>query len=99
MDQASNAPYHKIIYICVNERPPQEDSCGPRGSVDIARKIKETVKGMNLPFKVRVSRTLCFGLCSQGPNIAIFPDNAWYHRVKLEDIPEILRKHVSPPPT
>jgi len=96
MEQAPNAPYEKIIYVCVNERAPEEASCGGRASVEIAKKVKDTVKGMNLPYRVRVSRTLCLGLCEIGPNIAIFPDNVWYHRVKLDDVPEILRKHVEP---
>lgn len=96
MRQAPQPPYEKIVYVCVNERPPQEDSCGTRGSVDIARKLKETVKELKLPYKVRVSRVLCLGLCSIGPNLVIFPENVWYHGVKPEDIPEILRKHVTP---
>jgi NADP-reducing hydrogenase subunit HndC len=94
MEQAPRPPYDKIIYICINERPAGEDSCGGRASADIAKKIKESVKSMNLPVKIRVSRTQCLGLCEIGPNVAIFPDNVWYHRVRLEDVPEILRKHV-----
>jgi (2Fe-2S) ferredoxin len=97
VEQAHSPPYDKIFYVCVNERPPDQSSCGTRGSVDIARELKARVKSLNTPVRIRVSRALCLGLCQIGPNVAVFPDNIWYHGVKIEDIPEILRKHAAPP--
>ena len=97
MQTAPQPPYDKVFYVCVNERPPGEDSCAPRGSVDIARELKARIKSMGLSYKVRVSRALCLGLCSMGPNLAVFPDNAWYHGVRMQDLDDILRKHLAVP--
>lgn len=87
-------PYERVILVCVNERPLESSSCGGRGSVEIAKKIKSIVKERGLSDRIRVTRTLCFGLCEIGPNIAVFPDNVWYNHVKQEDVDDIIKKYV-----
>ncbi len=93
MKEAPKPPYQRIVLVCVNDRKPEEGpSCAPRGSVDIARAIKERVKAAGFKARVRVSRTLCFGLCEMGPNVAILPENLWFHAVSLADVDAILEK-------
>lgn len=92
--QRQQAPYEKTILICVNERAPEEHSCGPKGAAEIARRFKELVKRAGLNDRVRVSRTLCLGLCESGPNVVVFPENVWYQGVKIGEVEEILRRHL-----
>lgn len=87
-------PYRKIIFVCVNERPPERASCRPRGGMQIAEKLKSLVKSMNLPYRVRVSKSQCLDLCEMGPNVCVMPDNVWYNGVTLEDVEEIIRRHL-----
>jgi sirohydrochlorin cobaltochelatase len=93
MERDPQPPYERVILVCVNERGPEEGpSCAPRGSVDIARAFKERVKERGAKARVRVSRTLCLGRCRIGPNVAILPDNVWYHAVTLADVDAILEQ-------
>jgi len=39
---------------------------------------------------VRVSQSLCMGLCDAGPNLMIYPQGIWYSGVQLEDIDAII---------
>jgi (2Fe-2S) ferredoxin len=39
---------------------------------------------------VDVKSYLCFGGCSHGPNLVVYPQKVWYAGVKKEDAGEIL---------
>jgi (2Fe-2S) ferredoxin len=41
-----------------------------------------------------VNRTSCLKHCSQGPVVAVQPDNVWYAGVTPVDVPEILSNHL-----
>ena len=90
------APYERVIFVCCNEREPGEDACANRGSAALQKELKSIVKDKGLKGKVRVSRAMCFGLCSEGPNICVMPDNVWYNHVGPADLPAIVAKHVAP---
>ena len=96
MREASKPPYVRTIFICCNERPPEEDSCGTRGSAALQKKLKEYAKSRGLQGRLRVSRALCLGLCSIGPNVCVMPENVWYHGVTDADLAEIQRKWIDP---
>lgn len=44
----------------------------------------------DLSDKVTVNKVGCFGFCSQGPFVKIFPEDTLYHGVKVEDVEEIV---------
>ncbi|HTF57053.1 MAG TPA: (2Fe-2S) ferredoxin domain-containing protein [Planctomycetota bacterium] len=90
------APYERVIFVCCNEREPGEDACANRGSAALQKELKAIVKEKGLKGRVRVSRAMCFGLCSEGPNICVMPDNVWYRGVGPADLPAIIAKHVEP---
>ncbi len=43
---------------------------------------------------VNVIMTGCFGLCSKGPIVVVYPDGAFYTHVKPEDVEEIVTSHL-----
>ncbi len=43
---------------------------------------------------VNVIMTGCFGLCSKGPIVVVYPDGAFYTHVKPEDVDEIVSSHL-----
>jgi len=90
------APYERVIFVCCNEREPGEDACANRGSAALQKELKAIVKDKGLKGRVRVSRAMCFGLCAEGPNICVMPDNVWYRGVGPADLPAIIAKHVAP---
>jgi (2Fe-2S) ferredoxin len=96
MMESRPAPYERVIFVCCNEREPGEDACANRGSAQLQKDLKAMVKDRGLKGRVRVSRAMCFGLCSEGPNICVMPDNVWYRGVTAADLPAIIDRHVAP---
>lgn len=91
MTRSNRAPYEKIVFVCCNQREPGRDSCGPRGAEALLERRKRAIRENGLYSRVRVSRALCRGLCSIGPNLTIQPDNIGFHGVTEQDLAEVLR--------
>ena len=56
--------------------------------------IKNELKANGLDQEVKVVQTGCFGLCSAGPVVVIYPDETYYSRVQPEDAKEIIQEHL-----
>ena len=93
--ESVRVPYEKILFVCINQRQPQEICCSHRGSETIAESLKTRVKALGLSRRVRVSKSGCQDLCAKGPNVMVFPDYVWYHGVTLEDVERIVQDTVS----
>lgn len=96
MNDLSPTPFERIILVCANEREPGEDACANRGSGDFQKKLKDYAKAKGLQGRLRVSRSLCLGLCAKGPNVCIMPDNVWLSGVTEKDLDEIKRRFIDP---
>jgi (2Fe-2S) ferredoxin len=46
------------------------------------------------PRRARVSATGCLGCCADGPTVVVFPGGVRYARVREEDLPGILERHL-----
>jgi len=92
---SSKNPYKKHIFVCTNQRENGEVSCAGRGE-EICESLKDYVKANKLKGKVRISRSGCFDLCAQGPNVLVFPDYVWYSEVTGENLKEIVGEHLLP---
>ena len=68
--------------------------CTSSGSVKIADALEEQIALNGLADEIKVVRTGCFGLCALGPVMIVYPEGTFYSRVKLEDVPEIVEKHL-----
>ena len=66
--------------------------CLSSNSADIRKKFEELVKEKGLADKVTVNQVGCFGFCSQGPFVKIYPEDTLYRLVKIEDVDEIVEK-------
>ena len=52
------------------------------------------VKLAGLPKEVKVMQGGCLGLCTSGPNVAIFPEGTIYSHVHVQDVAEIVNEHL-----
>jgi (2Fe-2S) ferredoxin len=95
MEEMKQQPYERIIFVCANQRDPGEAACLNRGSGEFQKQLKEYQKSKNIK-GLRVSRSLCLGLCEKGPNICIMPENVWYTGVTPKDLDEIKSKWIDP---
>lgn len=68
--------------------------CTASGSKDILEVFKRELERNNIQNEVEVIRTGCFGLCELGPVVIVYPEGAFYSRVTVEDIPELVIEHL-----
>ena len=71
--------------------------CGGTGclssdSLAILNKFEALIAEKGLDANVSVNQVGCFGFCSQGPFVKIFPEDTLYRAVKVEDVEEIIEK-------
>ena len=68
--------------------------CVASGAMKLEEECNRIIADKNIGDKVAVRKVGCFGLCSQGPFIRIYPEDVLYRLVKPEDIEEIIEKDV-----
>ena len=71
--------------------------CGGTGclssrSDEITAEFNKLIEEKKLGDKVTVNQVGCFGFCSQGPFVKIYPEDTLYRLVQLEDVAEIVEK-------
>ena len=86
-------PFQKTVFVCTNAREGKTACANPgRGGDAVCRALKDAVKEAGLKHKIRVARSGCLDRCSEGPNLFVYPDGAWYSGVSEPDVPAILAK-------
>ena len=68
--------------------------CLSSNSMEIKAKFEQLVADHELGDKVTVNIVGCFGFCSQGPFVKIFPEDTLYRLVKEEDVEEIFNTDI-----
>ena len=73
--------------------------CGGTGclsahSTEIMERFKAVLKEKGIEDKATVNQVGCFGFCSQGPFVKIYPEDTLYKMVKIEDVDEIVEKDI-----
>ena len=73
--------------------------CGGTGclssqSDEITAELRRLVAEKGLEDKVTINQVGCFGFCSQGPFVKIYPEDTLYRMVKIEDAAEIIEKDI-----
>jgi len=73
--------------------------CGGTGCLSshsdkIKEKFEEVLAAKGLSDKATVNIVGCFGFCSQGPFVKIYPEDTLYRLVKIEDVEEIVEKDI-----
>ena len=56
--------------------------------------METQLKAFELDKEIKVIKTGCFGLCALGPIMIVYPEGAFYSRVQVEDIKEIVSEHL-----
>jgi len=61
---------------------------------ELINEFEEELKAHGLEKEVKIVRTGCHGLCELGPIVVVYPDGAFYGRVKPTDAREIVSEHL-----
>ncbi|MBQ4558139.1 MAG: NADH-quinone oxidoreductase subunit NuoF [Clostridia bacterium] len=69
--------------------------CGGTGcrsckSKKVQEKLEEVIKAHNLEKEIMVNGVGCFGLCVNGPIVLVYPQDAMYEKVSVDDCEEII---------
>ena len=56
--------------------------------------LAQVLRDKGLADKVRVSRSGCLDVCSEGPNVLLMPDNIWFKHVEEKDVEAIIKQAV-----
>lgn len=66
--------------------------CLSSNSAEIREEFVKLINANGLQEKVTVNQVGCFGFCSQGPFVKIYPEDTLYRMVKISDVEEIVEK-------
>ena len=68
--------------------------CTSSESPKVLAAFEKELKAHKLQDEIRIVKTGCFGLCSQGPIVMVCPEGACYSKVTEADVPEIVSEHL-----
>jgi len=88
MDKMDGADGKHAIVLC------GDTGCISSHAAEIKEKFEQLIAEHNVGDKVTVNIVGCFGFCSQGPFVKVYPEDALYRLVKIQDVEEIFEKNV-----
>ena len=68
--------------------------CTSSGSKAIQEEFVSQIEKNDLENEIKIVQTGCFGLCSLGPVVIVYPDGTFYSRVTVENVKEIVEEHL-----
>ena len=68
--------------------------CLSSNSNEIKEKLESLIEKHNVGDKVSINLVGCFGFCSQGPFVKIYPEDTLYRLVTVDDVDEIFEKDI-----
>lgn len=67
--------------------------CVSNGAFKIIEALKNELEKHNIESEVAIVPTGCNGFCAVGPIIVVQPDNIFYQKLRIEDIPHLVEEH------
>ncbi len=88
--------FQRHVFVCINERPPDhpKGSCKARCGVEVRDRLKAELGARGIAKIVRANNAGCLDQCEHGVTMVVYPEQVWYGAVTVDDIPEIVEKHV-----
>jgi len=88
--------FHRHVFVCINERAPDHPKgcCKSRGGVEVRDRLKSELTARGLSKLVRANNAGCLDQCEQGVTVVVYPEQVWYGHVTVDDIAEIVDKHL-----
>ncbi len=85
---AKETQYRKQVLVCGGT------GCTSSGSKKVLDALHNALKENNLEDEILVVRTGCFGLCSLGPIMIVYPEGAFYSQATPEGVERIVKEHL-----
>ncbi len=84
---AANTQYRKQVLVCGGT------GCTSSGSKKVLKALEEALEENGIK-DVLVVRTGCFGLCSLGPIMIVYPEGVFYSQATPEGVQRIVKEHL-----
>ncbi len=85
---AKKTGYRKQVLVCGGT------GCTSSGSKKVIDALDKALKANGLEKEILVVRTGCFGLCSLGPIMIVYPEGAFYSQATPEGVERIVKEHL-----
>jgi (2Fe-2S) ferredoxin len=86
-------PFTYHVFMCTQQKPAGVAGCAASGSEKVLDALRAELRANGLDDDVQVTTCGSLGLCERGPNLVVYPEGAWYSKVQVEDVPELVREH------
>jgi (2Fe-2S) ferredoxin len=88
--------FHRHVFVCINERAADHPKgcCKARGGVDVRDRLKSELTARGLSKVIRANNAGCLDQCEHGVTVVVYPEQVWYGHVTVDDIAEIVDKHL-----
>jgi (2Fe-2S) ferredoxin/predicted O-methyltransferase YrrM len=87
-------PFRCHVFVCTQGKPEGVTSCPHHGSHAVLHALERELSLRKLNDEAQVTTCGCLGLCDDGPILIVYPEGAWYRKVREEDVPEIVESHL-----
>lgn len=86
--------YH--VFVCSSSRVngSQQGYCIKNGGREVIQKLFMGLQEEGMGDRVMVTNTGCFGVCSEGPVMVIYPEGTWYGNLEADDVDRIIEEHL-----
>lgn len=84
------------MFVCINERPADHPKgcCKAKGGIEVRDRLKKELAARGISKVVRANNAGCLDQCEHGVSVVVYPEQVWYGGVTVEDIPELIDKHL-----
>ena len=82
----ANLAKHQVL-ICAGT------GCTSNKSAEVKDALEAKLAAEGMDKEIQVVQTGCFGFCSLGPIMVVYPEGTFYNKVEAKDIDEIVEKH------
>ncbi len=67
--------------------------CVASGTMKVRDALKEEIRKRGMEDEIKIVLTGCNGYCAEGPVIAVYPDEIFYQRLTVEEVPKLVEEH------
>ncbi len=85
---AEKTGYRKQVLVCGGT------GCQSSGSKKVLAALEDELKAQGIEDEILVVRTGCFGLCSLGPIMIVYPEGVFYAQATPEGVRRVVKEHL-----
>ena len=85
---AEKTGYRKQVLVCGGT------GCQSSGSKKVLAALEDELKAQGIENEILVVRTGCFGLCSLGPIMIVYPEGVFYAQATPEGVRRVVKEHL-----